>query len=380
MKIRLTEKQYKLIKEQEVKIPNDPLLGSIDGHKEKETAFLNNIQYVFDVAGFVPVYGDLIDVINSIIYFIRGKNLEGFLSIIAIIPVVGSLIALPFKVLFKLIPQSAIKKIVNFIHTGNGKQAAQTLIKIGKEKAPNELKKVLEIVRSNISPIKKGLDKINEPLVELQKFKHKFIPDYLSNKINKLGNKGIMINNAISKFFKTIDESNDIIIKPIKKALTREISSMLSSNISPFEFDQDGNNMERIKRDIDNGLGWRRINGKSSQNMAIKQYLDKYTSQHEWVSDLPLSEKFSDENKKMYPTPYLMYIHLLQTSQGKNNVVEALRGMMVHEPEHTNKLLQQALLTIWGGFKNDFLKIYNQYKDIIKKILYLIMDQILLLL
>ena len=114
MKIKLTEKQYKLIKEQEVKIPNDPLIGSIYGHEEKETTFLNNVQYVFDIAGLIPVYGDLIDAINSIIYFIRGKNLEGFLSIIAIIPVVGSIISIPFKVLFKLIPQSAIKKFYTY--------------------------------------------------------------------------------------------------------------------------------------------------------------------------------------------------------------------------------------------------------------------------
>ena len=41
--------------------------------------------------------GDALDVINAIIYFWRDKYFEGFLSLVAIIPVVGSVISLGVK-------------------------------------------------------------------------------------------------------------------------------------------------------------------------------------------------------------------------------------------------------------------------------------------
>ena len=53
---------------------------------------LNQLQFVLDIIGFVPVIGDIIDCINAIIYFIRERYVEAVLSLIAIIPVVGSVI------------------------------------------------------------------------------------------------------------------------------------------------------------------------------------------------------------------------------------------------------------------------------------------------
>jgi len=53
---------------------------------------LNQLQFILDIIGFVPVIGDIIDCINAIIYFIRERYVEAVLSLIAIIPVVGSVI------------------------------------------------------------------------------------------------------------------------------------------------------------------------------------------------------------------------------------------------------------------------------------------------
>ena len=55
---------------------------------------MNIFQTVLDIAGFIPFWGDIIDLINAVIYYIRGKNLEAVLSVIAIIPIVGSVIKL----------------------------------------------------------------------------------------------------------------------------------------------------------------------------------------------------------------------------------------------------------------------------------------------
>ena len=69
--------------------------------KPKEIPWLDTLQTVLDWAGLVPVIGDALDAINAIIYFWRGKYFEGFLSLIAIIPVVGSVISLGVKGAFK---------------------------------------------------------------------------------------------------------------------------------------------------------------------------------------------------------------------------------------------------------------------------------------
>lgn len=55
------------------------------------------LQTALDWLGFIPGFGDIIDAINAIIYFARGKWLDGILSLVAIIPVVGSGIKLGFK-------------------------------------------------------------------------------------------------------------------------------------------------------------------------------------------------------------------------------------------------------------------------------------------
>ena len=90
-----------------------------------EQKWLDNVQTVFDWAGLVPVYGDAIDIINALISFTRasvqGKfmphGLNGIISVIAIIPVVGSVIAIPFKMIFKFIPVASATKIIKELNT-----------------------------------------------------------------------------------------------------------------------------------------------------------------------------------------------------------------------------------------------------------------------
>ena len=64
---------------------------------------IDDVQSVLDYAGFIPGIGDALDAVNAIIYMVRKKWVMGALSLIAVIPVVGSVIATPFKALHKLI-------------------------------------------------------------------------------------------------------------------------------------------------------------------------------------------------------------------------------------------------------------------------------------
>ena len=63
----------------------------------KAPSTIDNIQTAMDWLGFIPGFGDIIDAANSIIYFARGNYLEGTLSLVAIIPIVGSGIKLGMK-------------------------------------------------------------------------------------------------------------------------------------------------------------------------------------------------------------------------------------------------------------------------------------------
>ena len=148
--------------------------------------------------------------------------------------------------------------------------------------------------------------------------------------------------------------------------LVNILKEIVNLSLSPFEFDQDGNET-RIKRDINNKKGWRRLSSNSEQNKQLKAYLDKYTSNFKWNSSVPKSEKFSKENENMYSTPYVMYVHLLQTSEGVNNLVDALQGMIANEPDSTQKIIENALLLIFNNNESKFKSVFNQYKDVIEK-------------
>jgi len=62
---------------------------------------IDMFQTTLDWLGFIPGFGDILDAVNAIIYFARGMYLDGTLSLIAIIPVIGSGIKLSFKGAFK---------------------------------------------------------------------------------------------------------------------------------------------------------------------------------------------------------------------------------------------------------------------------------------
>ena len=64
---------------------------------------LDKLQSVLSVAGVVF---DPADALNAVISFFRQKWADGVLNLVAMIPVVGSVIAKPFQALFKIFPSS----------------------------------------------------------------------------------------------------------------------------------------------------------------------------------------------------------------------------------------------------------------------------------
>lgn len=88
--------------------------------KQDQKKAIDIFQTILDWAGFIPGYGDIIDAINAAIYFARGKQLEGYLSLIAVVPVVGSGLKLGFKGAIQSIGGTiAFRKILKQAQAGN---------------------------------------------------------------------------------------------------------------------------------------------------------------------------------------------------------------------------------------------------------------------
>ena len=116
---------------------------------------IDDVQGVLDWAGFIPGIGDFLDAINAIIYMFRKKWILGGLSLIAVIPIVGSAIATPFKALHKLIGSKLVKIFGTM--TTNGKGAATALLNLAKKSGS----KVQGFIKAIYTKIAKYTNKIN---------------------------------------------------------------------------------------------------------------------------------------------------------------------------------------------------------------------------
>ena len=176
---------------------------------EAEYAWLDKIQLILDYAGIIPIIGDIIDVVNAIVYFFRGKWLDGTLSIIAMIPVVGSLIALPFKTLFKLLGPVMVKlgsKLSKLIAKGSGKECAQLFIETCIKNVPDkQLYNVIEVVNKNIDKISDVMKPITKKFDALHNFNHMLVPDAIESSIRSLGKSGSKAMDGLNNFFKNLE-------------------------------------------------------------------------------------------------------------------------------------------------------------------------------
>lgn len=119
---------------------------AVTGAEEEQSTYsdvLDTFQMILDWAGLLPGVGDILDVINAIIYFVRGKYLDGLLSCIAIIPLVGSVVSLTLKTILK--PLGWVAKAVSDLW--HGKKAAEPIwlvVKKSGKLTPQQLKLIAE--------------------------------------------------------------------------------------------------------------------------------------------------------------------------------------------------------------------------------------------
>ena len=104
-----------------------------DGTEEEGSSWVDWLQTALDWLGLIPVIGDALDVINAIIYFARGKQFEGFLSLLSVIPIVGSVVSLSLKKIFKVVGITKVTQllIASFKKAKNTDEFWEYLIKTG---------------------------------------------------------------------------------------------------------------------------------------------------------------------------------------------------------------------------------------------------------
>ena len=120
---------------------NDTEEDPIDVATADDEKLIDTIQNWLDFAGFIPVIGDAIDVVNGLIYFIRGQYVNATLSMIAIIPGIGSAVAVPLRVAWKSAKRVFKPSVIASISRG-GPGMSKLLLNLVQEGkiSPNTLK------------------------------------------------------------------------------------------------------------------------------------------------------------------------------------------------------------------------------------------------
>jgi len=193
-----------------------------EAKKEEKHAigWLDTLQTILDWAGFIPVVGDAIDVLNAIIYFIRyaasGISTymwQGLLSLVAVIPVIGSAISGSLKAVFKFFKgKGRIIEIFKWIFTGvkNSKslQKIYDVLKASGKMSSKQIKGLANIFVVAGDKLKKVLNAVK-----------KLIPSGFYKSANKMGDNlkkaGEAFKPWAKKAYKVIDKGTDKVGKAI---------------------------------------------------------------------------------------------------------------------------------------------------------------------
>lgn len=165
---------------------------------EESNPVLDGFQLVLDIVGLVPGFGDIADLINAGISFLRGNYFEGFLSLIGAIPVVGSVIALPLKAALK-----GFSKAGDIIKTAwkSGKSADEVWMFI---------KQSGKLDKKQLDMLAKGMGDASDYITKFRKEADALLPDSAAKALDEF-----------SAFLrKNSDEATEVFSKAAKKSDT----------------------------------------------------------------------------------------------------------------------------------------------------------------
>jgi len=172
-----------------------PIQPKVDSDEE----LIDKIQFYLDFAGFIPYIGDALDLINGLIYMIRGKHWDALLSAIALVPGVGSAIAVPMRVATKAAKKSLGAGAIKILMKGGPRfqNWLVKLVKSGKVDANmlEELAKsgdnIAKMLQDASSKLPEGVAKYSDEYIKLIKNRFKDISQ--AAKTSKRAKKADMI-------------------------------------------------------------------------------------------------------------------------------------------------------------------------------------------
>ncbi len=180
-------------------------------HQNKELITEGALDKLQNVLSAVGIVFDPADALNAVISFFRQKWAEGILNLVALVPVVGSGIAIPFKALFKIFTTGTVTKVFSkLLKDGNG--AATSLIQASANN-PKTLGSIIDVVKKNKSAIFTFIDGLIGKLSSLPKKVQKVMPAGMVDNLKGL------LTNFKSFFNKLAYTSADEIASETTKAL-----------------------------------------------------------------------------------------------------------------------------------------------------------------
>jgi hypothetical protein len=189
------------------------------GDVEQEASWLDKLQTVLDWLGFYPVYGDFIDAVNAVIYFIRGKWFDGILSLLAVIPLIGSALKASVKSIYKGVGIAKLtRKVQKAWKSKDSTAIFQDLISSG------------AIHSGNFHLLGKGLDSLNGMIKSGNRFTKK-IPGIKNSDavIKQLDDLEVFMKNAnIEMLMKNADDVTSVggaVIRGGKRGAAGQIGS-----------------------------------------------------------------------------------------------------------------------------------------------------------
>lgn len=101
----------------------DNMYATQQQYDASDDSMMDTVQSIADWAGLIPGWGDIIDLVNGLVYWLRNKPFEACLSWIAMIPVVGSVISKGLRGFFNSLKfggKNGIQILNSFIRSGGG--------------------------------------------------------------------------------------------------------------------------------------------------------------------------------------------------------------------------------------------------------------------
>ena len=218
------------------------------GDVEQENSLWDNFQTVLDWIGFIPVFGDFVDIVNAVISFLRGKWFDGILSLLAVIPLIGSVFSASVKTIYKSAKQAKLTKII--ITAWKGKDSTkifQDLISSGAIHSGNfhligeGIDKLNDMIRSgnaglkNIPGAKKLFPDVLKELDNLEEFMKKADIEMLMKSADDAASVGAAVVRGGKKTGKVIGGVNALSdAEKILARTSRSIAKTLTLNILPL--------------------------------------------------------------------------------------------------------------------------------------------------